>query len=128
LRNNRTSEEHPLGIFHPHSEVHHIKKENIGLIEVMGLAVLPARLIKELELIRDCLEGKSTIDSHRELEHHRDWYFKLEEKYKGSGVDYDKVLKEEVGKVFEQVLLDAGVFKPDSMGLEAFSRFIGSLG
>jgi len=123
LRNNRTSGEHPLGIFHPHSEVHHIKKENIGLIEVMGLAVLPARLINELGLIRNCLEGKSSIEEHEELEQHRHWFLKLKEKYGSSGTDFDRVLKMEVGKVFEQVLLDAGVFKPDTKGLTAFLRF-----
>lgn len=127
LRNNRTSEEHPLGIFHPHSEVHHIKKENIGLIEVMGLAVLPARLINELELLKDCLEGKSSIERHEELKQHRYWFLQLKDKYGNAGVDYEKVLKLEVGRVFERVLLDAGVFKPDDKGLKAFSRFIDSI-
>lgn len=124
LRNNRTSKEHPLGIFHPHSEVHHIKKENIGLIEVMGLAVLPARLNRELGLIRECLEGKSRIEEHEELEQHRHWFLMLKEKYSGSGADLDRVLRMEVGKVFERVLLDAGVFKTDAEGLKAFMRFI----
>jgi len=127
LRNNRTSEEHPLGIFHPHSEVHHIKKENIGLIEVMGLAVLPARLIGELELIKKCLEGKCGIEPHPELEQHKKWFHELERKYSGRAVDLDKVLKLEVGKVFEQVLLDAGVFKQDEKGINAFSKFIDSM-
>ena len=124
LRNNRTSEEHPLGIFHPHNDVHHIKKENIGLIEVMGLAVLPARLIKELDLLRACLEGKSSIEQYEELEQHRAWFFKLKDKYGDAEVDYGDILKQEAGRVFEKVLLDAGVFKLDDKGLEAFSKFI----
>lgn len=127
LRNNRTSEEHPLGIFHPHSEVHHIKKENIGLIEVMGLAVLPGRLIKELELLRACLEGIKSIEQYEELEQHRNWFLQLREKYYNTDADFGQVLKREVGKVFERVLLDAGVFKLDNKGLEAFSRFINSI-
>lgn len=127
LRNNRTSEEHPLGIFHPHSEVHHIKKENIGLIEVMGLAVLPGRLIKELELLRACLEGTKSIEQYEELEQHRNWFLHLREKYYNNDADFGQVLKREVGKVFERVLLDAGVFKLDNKGLEAFSRFINSI-
>lgn len=127
LRNNRTSEEHPLGIFHPHSDVHHIKKENIGLIEVMGLAVLPARLINELELIKACLEGSCNIGEHEELKQHKSWFCKLKEKYDGKQVDYESVLKQEVGRIFERVLLDAGVFKPDEKGLLAFSKFIESI-
>ena len=127
LRNNRTSEEHPLGIFHPHSDVHHIKKENIGLIEVMGLAVLPARLVNELELLKDCLKGTRDIEQYEELEQHKNWFLKLKEKYFGSDADLDEVLKVEVGKIFEKVLLDAGVFKLDSRGLEAFLRFINSI-
>ncbi|HYF84770.1 MAG TPA: UDP-glucose--hexose-1-phosphate uridylyltransferase [Clostridia bacterium] len=127
LRNNRTNEEHPLGIFHPHSEVHHIKKENIGLIEVMGLAVLPARLINELKLLEACLMGTESIEQHEELEQHRHWFLQLKEKYGNTDIDMDKVLRTEVGKVFEKVLLDAGVFKLDSKGLEAFSRFINSI-
>lgn len=127
LRNNRTSKEHPLGIFHPHNAVHHIKKENIGLIEVMGLAVLPARLVGELEFLRACLEGKSSIEQYPELEQHKEWFFELEKKYAGTGADYGRVLKLEVGRVFEQVLLDAGVFKLNDKGLEAFSKFMASI-
>ncbi len=123
LRNNRTSQEHPLGIFHPHSDVQHIKKENIGLIEVMGLAVLPARLVNELELLKACLEGTKNIEQYEELEQHRQWFLELREKYGNKNIDFDKVLKMEVGKIFERVLLDAGVFKLDNKGLSAFSRF-----
>jgi UDPglucose--hexose-1-phosphate uridylyltransferase len=128
LRNNRTSKEHPLGIFHPHSDVHHIKKENIGLIEVMGLAVLPARLVNELELLKACLKGASSIEKHQELTQHRHWFLQLKEKYGIIEADLDTVLKFEVGKVFERVLMDAGVFKLDSRGLEAFLRFINNIG
>lgn len=128
LRNNRTSKEHPLGIFHPHSDVHHIKKENIGLIEVMGLAVLPSRLINELELIKSCLSGESSIEEHEELDQHRKWFLELKDKYDGTRADLDDVLRTEVGRIFERVLLDAGVFKLGAKGSEAFMRFIQKIG
>ena len=124
LRNNRTSEEHPLGIFHPHAEVHHIKKENIGLIEVMGLAVLPARLKTALEKIQTAwLENKNSLPS--ELEIHEAWYKTLRAKYEGlTGEDkIKKMLRDEVGHVFAQVLRDSGVYKRDSQGLAAFDKF-----
>jgi UDPglucose--hexose-1-phosphate uridylyltransferase len=127
LRNNRTSDEHPMGIFHPHSDVHNIKKENIGLIEVMGLAVLPARLKNELELLKGCLMGNQNIDEYEELEKHREWYNYLKNKYKDANLDFDKILKLEVGKVFERILTDAGVFKQNSEGLKAFERFANSV-
>ena len=125
LRNNRTSEEHPLGIFHPHAEVHHIKKENIGLIEVMGLAVLPARLKGSLEKICAAwLEGKDSLPS--ELEIHEVWYRGLRGKYDGlTGEDkVRKMLRDEVGHVFAQVLTDSGVYKRDAQGLAAMDKFI----
>lgn len=128
LRNNRTSTEHPLGIFHPHAEVHHIKKENIGLIEVMGLAVLPARLKTALEKIQSAwLENKDNLPS--ELEVHETWYKKLREKYSGlNGEDKIKsMLRDEVGHVFAQVLRDAGVFKRDNQGFAAFDKFAESV-
>ena len=124
LRNNRTSEEHPLGIFHPHAEVHHIKKENIGLIEVMGLAVLPARLKSALEKINAAwLENKNSLPS--ELEAHEIWYKSLREKHGGlMGSDnVKKMLRDEVGHVFAQVLRDSGVYKRDAQGLAAFDKF-----
>jgi len=127
LRNNRTSKEHPLGIFHPHSDVQNIKKENIGLIEVMGLAVLPGRLKGELELLKECLLGNKEIKDIEELNSHRDWFLYLKGKYKNKEVDYDNVLREEVGRVFERVLHDAGVFKDDDKGLEAFYSFLKSV-
>lgn len=127
LRNNRTSDEHPMGIFHPHSDLHHIKKENIGLIEVMGLAVLPARLIEELALIRDCLQGTRNIEDYEELQQHIPWYERLREKHHGLDTNYDEILKLGVGQIFERILTDAGVFKQDDQGLQAFERFINSL-
>ena len=128
LRNNRTSDEHPLGIFHPHAEVHHIKKENIGLIEVMGLAVLPASLKTALEKIQSAwLENKNSLPS--ELEIHETWYRKLREKYSGlEGSEKIKsMLRDEVGNVFAQVLTDAGVYKRNPQGFEAFDKFAESV-
>lgn len=127
LRNNRTNEEHPLGIFHPHKEVHHIKKENIGLIEVMGLAVLPARLVSELELLKECLRGRASIDDYQQLEQHRNWFLEIKDKYGSCCPDLDEALKLEVGRIFERVLLDAGVFKLDGKGQKAFARFINTI-
>ncbi|MDF2592160.1 MAG: galactose-phosphate uridylyltransferase [Clostridia bacterium] len=127
LRNNRTSEEHPLGIFHPHSDLHHIKKENIGLIEVMGLAVLPARLIEELNTLKECLIGKENIEKYEELQPFVNWYNYIKDKYMGLPVDYQEVLRQETGKVFERILSDAGVFKQDSRGLNAFEDFINKI-
>lgn len=131
LRNNRTTEEHPDGLYHPHKELHHIKKENIGLIEVMGLAVLPARLSVELKEIEDVLCGKSAIDSpevtdNAALSKHLPWIKELMEKY---GVleehkNAENILKKEVGQKFLQVLLDAGVYKRDRSGRDGFIRFM----
>ena len=125
LRNNRTSEEHPLGIFHPHAEVHHIKKENIGLIEVMGLAVLPARLKGALEKLSALwLEGKDSLPS--ELEAHDVWYRSLRAKYEGlkGESEVSNMLRQEVGHVFAQVLTDSGVYKRTPEGIAAFDKFI----
>ncbi|AOT71583.1 UDP-glucose--hexose-1-phosphate uridylyltransferase [Geosporobacter ferrireducens] len=124
LRNNRTSKEHPLGIFHPHSDVHHIKKENIGLIEVMGLAVLPDRLIEELEILKQCMQGTRNIHECEGMEKHITWFQMLKAKYPKTDIAYNEVLKNEVGRIFERILWDAGVFKQDSKGIEAFTRFI----
>lgn len=136
LRNNRTSEEHPDGIFHPHRELHHIKKENIGLIEVMGLAVLPGRLKEELELIADCLTGAVSepesllADPAHPLHKHADWVRQLIGQYGGS-VEKGKALelvRAETGNKFLAVLEDAGVFKRTEQGLRAFKRFLTSVG
>ncbi|RDY25135.1 UDP-glucose--hexose-1-phosphate uridylyltransferase [Romboutsia weinsteinii] len=129
LRNNRTSDKHPLGIFHPHSEVHHIKKENIGLIEVMGLAVLPARLKEELNKLGNCLiNNVSDIEDDEEIKNHAHWYKYILESYKDINKENVKeILNKEVGNKFLQVLLHAGVFKRDEKGIEAFNKFIKSL-
>lgn len=123
LRNNRTSEEYPDGIFHPHQNLHHIKKENIGLIEVMGLAVLPARLKDELELLRDCLLKKKTFDDYDILKKHKAWYDELKkENYNEDNID--DLLKLALTSRFVEVLEDAGVFKMDEQGINAFIDFI----
>ena len=125
LRNNITTEEHPLGVFHPHSKLHHIKKENIGLIEVMGLAVLPARLKGEMELLRQyILEGKD-IRSNEQIAKHADWADEFLPAYTDVNADnIDHILEQEVGKVFCQVLEDAGVYKNTEEGRKAFRRFL----
>lgn len=125
LRNNITTEEHPLGVYHPHAKLHHIKKENIGLIEVMGLAVLPARLKNELELLREyILEGKD-IRSNDQIKKHADWVDEFLPSYPDVNAEnIDHILEQEVGKVFCQVLEDAGVYKFTDEGRAAFHRFI----
>lgn len=125
LRNNITTEEHPLGVFHPHAKLHHIKKENIGLIEVMGLAVLPARLKGEMELLRQyILEGKD-IHSNDQIAKHADWVDEFLPEYTDISADnIDHILEQEVGKVFCQVLEDAGVYKNTEEGRKAFHRFL----
>ena len=128
LRNNITTEENPLGVYHPHAQYHHIKKENIGLIEVMGLAVLPARLKEELELLEEyILEGKD-IASNEKIEKHAAWAAEVLSKYKDINKDnIHEILQKEVGNVFVHVLEDAGVYKCTPEGREAFMRFIETL-
>ena len=127
LRNNRTSKEHPLGIFHPHEEVHHIKKENIGLIEVMGLAVLPGRLLKELEKIKEYLRDEISLDNIEE--YHRPWALELKKKfdYLKSSTDLNDFVNKELSNKFVSVLEHCGVFKLNEEGLEGFKRFTNSL-
>lgn len=127
LRNNRTSKEHPLGIFHPHEEVHHIKKENIGLIEVMGLAVLPGRLLKELEKIKEYLKDEISLDNIEE--YHRPWALELKKKfdYLKSSTDLNDFVNKELSNKFVSVLEHCGVFKLNEEGLEGFKRFTTSL-
>ncbi len=128
LRNNRTSAVHPMGIFHPHDEQHHIKKENIGLIEVMGLAVLPPRLSRSLFLLEKVWNGDTNIDENPELEAHGSWYNSLKLKYPScSGDGAAMILRREVGLVFLQVLNDAAVYKRTPEGLAAFDRFLNGL-
>lgn len=128
LRNNITTEEHPLGVYHPHAERHHIKKENIGLIEVMGLAVLPSRLEEEINLLADYLVSGKDIRSNEKIEKHAEWA-------NGFKANYDAITKEnvmdilekEIGVVFVKVLEDAGVFKCTEEGRRAFEKFVKSL-
>lgn len=128
LRNNITTEECPLGLYHPHSEFHHIKKENIGLIEVMGLAVLPSRLKGEMELLADCLVKGTPVEDHEELLKHKEWAEKIREKYADiNDSNVMDILKEEIGKIFVGVLEDAGVYKCTEEGRAAFDRFIAVL-
>ena len=129
LRNNITTEERPLGVYHPRNEYHHIKKENIGGIEVMGLAILPSRIKSEMELLARCIiEGKD-IRSFDELLKHADWAEEFIPKYEGkiNEENVDEILKAEIGKVFVKVLEDAGVFKRDKKGREYFMKFIESV-
>lgn len=124
LRNNLTTEEHPLGLFHPHAKLHHIKKENIGLIEVMGLAVLPSRLKTELAQLRQAILDNADIRSDNTLAKHAEWVDELREKYTFTRENTEEILHREVGAVFQQVLEDAGVFKRDEQGQRALLRFV----
>lgn len=125
LRNNITTKEHPLGVYHPHDELHHIKKENIGLIEVMGLAVLPARLKEEMEQLATVILSGEDVRNYEQIAKHADWAEKFLPKYKTVTKDTIMgILKEEIGIVFNQVLEHAGVYKRDKKGQEAFERFI----
>ncbi|MCD8380175.1 MAG: UDP-glucose--hexose-1-phosphate uridylyltransferase [Lachnospiraceae bacterium] len=128
LRNNITTKEHPLGVYHPHANLHHIKKENIGLIEVMGLAVLPARLNKEMDLLKEAILAGRDISADETLNKHADWVAGFLPKYSDVNADnLDHILQEEIGKVFVHVLEDAGVYKCTPEGRTAFLRFIKSL-
>ncbi len=125
LRNNLTTEERPLGVFHPHPSLHHIKKENIGLIEVMGLAVLPARLAKELNLLEDAMLHGKTLYACPELTHHAAWADEILKRYPEFCKDNARaILEQEIGRVFLAVLEDAGVFKRNAAGKTAFLRLI----
>ena len=127
LRNNLTTPEHPLGLYHPHAELHHIKKENIGLIEVMGLAVLPARLKKELTAVAEKLAAGASEESLREdplTEAHADWAEQIAANHHITSENAMDVIKEETGKVFAKVLEQAGVYARTAEGKEAFLRFV----
>lgn len=129
LRNNITTEEFPLGVYHPHQELHHIKKENIGLIEVMGLAVLPSRLKDELALLGEYLVEGKDVRSHELLEKHADWVEEFRGSYDGFTRDnVEQILQQEVGKVFARVLEDAGVYKCTPEGREHFAAFLHRVG
>ena len=127
LRNNLTTEEHPLGLYHPHAELHHIKKENIGLIEVMGLAVLPARLKEELAAVADALASGSDLRSSELTAKHADWAEGFSGNYTITAENALDIVQKETGLVFAQVLEHAGVYKRTPEGKEAFLRFLRSL-
>ena len=128
LRNNITTKEHPLGVFHPHENLHHIKKENIGLIELMGLAVLPARLNKEMDILSDYILNNKDIRSNEEIKKHADWAYNFIPKYKSITKDnINEILQQEIGKTFVKVLEDAGVYKCTPDGMKGFMKFIQQL-
>ncbi len=128
LRNNITTDEHPLGVYHPHAELHHIKKENIGLIEVMGLAILPSRLVSELDRLADAIINGKDIRVDGTIEKHADWVEEFLPKYdKIDDGNVMKILQDEIGLVFSKVLEHAGVYKRDAEGQAAFDRFIQTL-
>ncbi len=128
LRNNITTEEHPLGVYHPHAKLHHIKKENIGLIEVMGLAVLPSRLKDEMALLKEAILAGRDIASDETLKKHADWVAAFLPRYDHvTEENIEEILQQEIGKVFVQVLEDAGVYKHTEEGRNAFLRFLKTL-
>ncbi len=128
LRNNITTQEHPLGVYHPHAELHHIKKENIGLIEVMGLAVLPARLKGEMAQLQSAILAGADLRADETLEKHADWVDAFTPKYESITADnIEEILQKEIGEVFMHVLEDAGVYKRNPQGQAAFDRFVNSL-
>ena len=128
LRNNITTDEHPLGVYHPHAKLHHIKKENIGLIEVMGLAVLPSRLKQEMALLKDAILTGSDLEKDEVLQKHAEWVAEFLPSYPEiNGENIDEILRQEIGKVFVQVLEDAGVYKCTPEGREAFLKFVKTL-
>ena len=126
LRDNHTTAEHPMGVYHPHRQLHHIKKENIGLSEVMGLAVLPARLKTELEQLKHLLQTGGDLRADEATVKHADWVEQWLPHYPAIP-DYDAVLRNEVGKVFLQVMTHCGVYPRTEQGLRSFLRFIASV-
>ena len=124
LRNNITTEEHPMGVYHPHSQYHHIKKENIGLIEFMGLAVLPARLKKEMAVLESAILQGSNIREDEVLAKHADWAEKWMAENEVTAENIHGIVQDEIGKVFSKVLECAGVYKRTEEGMKAFERFI----
>ena len=128
LRNNLTTEEHPMGVYHPHAYLHHIKKENIGLIEVMGLAVLPARLKAEMAELEDAILTGKDLASTESLASHKEWAEGFMKKYDDINKDnITDIVRQEVGLVFSEVLENAGVYKCTAEGRDAFMRFINSV-
>ena len=129
LRNNITTEEHPLGVYHPHEKLHHIKKENIGLIEVMGLAVLPARLLGEMEALKEAILTGKDLRADASTAHHADWAEAFLKKYDAvTAENINGIVEEEIGLVFAEVLEDAGVYKRTADGQRYFDRFMNAVG
>ena len=124
LRNNITTEEHPFGVYHPHAELHHIKKENIGLIEVMGLAVLPARLKAEMDLLKKAILAGDDLYKDETLNKHADWAYAFMKNETVTADNIDAVVEREIGRVFAEVLVHAGVYKCTEEGRTAFMRFV----
>ncbi|MFY4774432.1 UDP-glucose--hexose-1-phosphate uridylyltransferase [Metabacillus sp. RGM 3146] len=128
LRNNRTCEEHPMGIFHPHQEVHHIKKENIGLIEVMGLAVLPGRLVEEMKQLSEVIfeeNADEIISNNGEISKHLDWALSIKKEHSTlTAENAYEIIQMELGKIFAVILEHAGVYKRNEQGRNSFSTFI----
>ena len=129
LRNNITTEECPLGVYHPHSELHHIKKENIGLIEVMGLAVLPSRLKGEMEILADTIinNGVEAVRKNEAIAKHADWAEEFVSRNNVTAENIHDIIRSEIGAVFSKVLEHSGVYKRNEEGMAAFDRFISSL-
>ncbi len=127
LRNNITTEEHPLGVYHPHADVHNIKKENIGLIEVMGLAVLPARLKEEIAVMCACIRDGKDFSEDERVEKHKEWFERFCHHYTFTPENTEEILKKEIGKTFQRVLEDAGVYARNEEGKRAFMRFVNSV-
>ena len=127
LRNNRTTKEHPLGLFHPHAEHHNIKKENIGLIEVMGLAVLPARLKTEMKQLRSAILDGANIREIPSIAKHAAWLDAFRDRYEFTPENTEEILKREIGNTFARVLADAGVYKDTPKGRERFLTFLSKI-
>ncbi len=128
LRNNITTDEHPLGVYHPHSELHHIKKENIGLIEVMGLAVLPSRLKTELAILEECLVKGEDVSKNEKIAIHAEWADEIKEKHESiTEENVHEIILQETGLVFKKVLEHAGVYKTDEEGRKNFVKFLDSV-
>ena len=129
LRNNITTEEHPLGVYHPHAKLHHIKKENIGLIEVMGLAVLPARLLSEMDALKEAILAGKDLYADEKTAHHAEWAEDFMKKYDAvTAESIDGIIEDEIGLVFAEVLEDAGVYKRTAEGQKYFHRFMEFVG
>ena len=128
LRCNITSTEHPYGVFHPHEELHHIKKENIGLIEIMGLAILPPRLQAELEIVANMLVNGGNAEEYPDIASHVAWAKQIAKRHPDiDASSARRIIQDEVAQVFSQALEDTGVFKWDASGRKALERFLSAL-